>query len=71
MTNLITLTADERQRFAEYCRFTAHANRGLAEQMKMIPGGAMEALEQKYQREADALDTVAAMLDIIVDDEIG
>lgn len=63
--NALTLTDEERHRFAEYCRLAAHSNRGLAEQMKALPGEPIRAIERKYLGEAEALDTVAAMLESV------
>lgn len=59
----MTLTEEERHRFAEYCRITARSNRRLVEQMTKIPGPAVVVMEEKYRREAEALDTVADMLE--------
>ena len=57
------LTDGERQKFAEYCRATAHSSRALVEQMGILPAPVAQALEEKHVREADALDIVARMLE--------
>jgi hypothetical protein len=57
----MTLEDEERLRFAAYCRESARANRGLVEQMQRIR--TLGAIIEKYEREADALDAVAAILE--------
>lgn len=57
------LTDGERLKFVEYCRMTAASNRALLKQMQELPSAVGEALGQKYTREADAMETVADMLE--------
>ncbi len=59
----MTITEEERLRFAEYCRVMAHSNREMVKQMRMISGPVMDAAVAKYNKEADSLDTVAGILE--------
>lgn len=65
---MITLSTEERLRFAQWCRERAAGNTELAVQMKKIKTPAM--IVERYEAEAKALCLVAHVLGAITEDTL-
>lgn len=59
------LTKEEREKFAHWLRIRVDSNRGIVEQMNLIP--AIDAIKDHYLAEAAACEFVARLLESIED----